>query len=196
MRRTEEVYRTESFQKLWTGKEEFDLVVAEGFNTRAFFSLAYRFRAPLVVVSSCALMPWTSYDAANPVSPAYIPVVLSANADRMNLAQRLGNACLLAFVSLWYELRFEVESERLKRRYLGADIPPLRQLGRNVSLVLVNTHFALNRPRPLVPNVVEVGGLYMKPSRPLPSVSTSTHEPRFSFYSPLFRGQREGAFHG
>lgn len=40
---------------------------------------------------------------------------------------------------------------------------------RNVSLVLVNTHFTSSGPRPLLPNLVEVGGLQVKPEpAPLP----------------------------
>jgi glucuronosyltransferase len=40
---------------------------------------------------------------------------------------------------------------------------------RNVSLVLLNTHFSSTRPRPYVPNMIEVGGLQVKPEpSPLP----------------------------
>jgi len=43
---------------------------------------------------------------------------------------------------------------------------------RNVSLVLVNTHFTSSGPRPLLPNLVEVGGLQVKPKPdPLPEVT-------------------------
>jgi UDP:flavonoid glycosyltransferase YjiC (YdhE family) len=40
---------------------------------------------------------------------------------------------------------------------------------RNVSLLLLNTHFSTTQPRPYLPNVIEVGGLQVKPNpSPLP----------------------------
>ena len=51
------------------------------------------------------------------------------------------------------------------------EYPPLDELKRNVSLVLLNEHFTQSVPRPYVPNMIEVGGLQIKdkPS-PLPEV--------------------------
>ena len=37
-------------------------------------------------------------------------------------------------------------------------------------LFLINTHFALDFPRPLPPNVIPVGGLTTKPAQPLSEV--------------------------
>jgi hypothetical protein len=34
----------------------------------------------------------------------------------------------------------------------------------------LNTHFSMNQPRPLVPQIVEVGGLHLSPPAPLPQV--------------------------
>jgi len=35
--------------------------------------------------------------------------------------------------------------------------------------MLVNQHFSLSGPKPLPPNIIEVGGVHIKPSKPLPS---------------------------
>jgi glucuronosyltransferase len=39
---------------------------------------------------------------------------------------------------------------------------------KNASLVLSNSHFTLNYPRPLLPEVIDVGGMHCRPSKPLP----------------------------
>lgn len=49
-------------------------------------------------------------------------------------------------------------------------MPDLDVLAYNTSLQLVNSHFSVNNARPLVPNVVEVGGLHVGEPRPLSKV--------------------------
>lgn len=47
--------------------------------------------------------------------------------------------------------------------------PSLDDAMKNVNLVLLNSHFSLNYPRPYVPNMVEVGGLHInRVPNPLP----------------------------
>jgi len=48
--------------------------------------------------------------------------------------------------------------------------PPLTELLRKTSLLLVNNHFSLNYPKPLMPNVIEVGGMHLRPPKELPEV--------------------------
>ena len=42
------------------------------------------------------------------------------------------------------------------------NLPPLSDLLKNISLVLVDNHVSLSYPRPYLPNVVEFGGLTVK----------------------------------
>lgn len=60
------------------------------------------------------------------------------------------------------------DNERMRKRF-GSDIPDLRDLADNTSLIFVNQHFSFSGPRPLPPNVVEIGGIHIEQSRnPLP----------------------------
>lgn len=54
------------------------------------------------------------------------------------------------------------------QRFLGDPMVSLAEVEKNVSLVLVNSHYSLGHPRPLSPNVVEVGAMHCRPARPLP----------------------------
>lgn len=40
----------------------------------------------------------------------------------------------------------------------------------DISLLLVNTHYTMGYPRPFLPNIIEVAGMHMKPTKPLPQV--------------------------
>lgn len=53
------------------------------------------------------------------------------------------------------------------QRFLGDPTVSLSELEKNVSLVLVNSHYSLGQPRPLMPNVVEVGAMHCRPAQPL-----------------------------
>ncbi|XP_064112825.1 UDP-glycosyltransferase UGT5-like isoform X5 [Macrobrachium nipponense] len=48
------------------------------------------------------------------------------------------------------------------------DLPPLLELERNQSLVLMNSHFSTDLTVPLLPFQVEVGGMHCRPAKPLP----------------------------
>ncbi|MDK2413414.1 hypothetical protein QHH03_30455, partial [Aphanizomenon sp. 202] len=53
------------------------------------------------------------------------------------------------------------------QRFLGDPTVSLSEVEKNVSLVLVNSHYSLGHPRPLLPNVVEVGAMHCRPARAL-----------------------------
>jgi glucuronosyltransferase len=48
------------------------------------------------------------------------------------------------------------------KEFFGPDTPPVAELIKNTSLVILNTHFSLNFPRSFVPAVVEAGGMQIK----------------------------------
>ena len=51
------------------------------------------------------------------------------------------------------------------------DLPPLLEIERNQSLTLMNTHFSIDIPMPLLPSQVEVGAMHCRPAKPLPQAS-------------------------
>lgn len=59
------------------------------------------------------------------------------------------------------------------RKYFGVDLPFLDDIIKNTSLILVNHHFSLAFPRPLLPNVIEIGGHHIRSPKPLPAVIIS-----------------------
>lgn len=47
--------------------------------------------------------------------------------------------------------------------------PSLEELGRNVSVMLQNSHSPLAFVKPNVPGIIDVGGIHIKPPNPLPA---------------------------
>lgn len=64
-----------------------------------------------------------------------------------------------------------------RKKLFSFNFPPDRyrsydEMLNNVSLVLVNSHFSSGHPLPQLPNMVEIGGIQVKPQpAPLPEVS-------------------------
>ena len=57
--------------------------------------------------------------------------------------------------------------EGVVQRFLGDPSVSLKEVEKNVSLVLVNSHYSFGSPRPLLPNVVEVGAMHCRPPTPI-----------------------------
>jgi glucuronosyltransferase len=91
----------------------------------------------------------------------------------MSFGERLVNAVYQKGVQWAYHFFMDIPSERIARRYFGDSLPPLADIARNTSLLLLNTHFSMNQPRPFVPQIVEVGGLHLSLPKPLPEVVSS-----------------------
>lgn len=53
-------------------------------------------------------------------------------------------------------------------KYFPIDIPPVKELMSNVQLIFTSTHSAMGFETPRVPTVVEIGGLHIKSTNPLP----------------------------
>jgi UDP-glucoronosyl and UDP-glucosyl transferase len=55
-------------------------------------------------------------------------------------------------------------------KHLGADVPHVNEITKNVSFILQNTHFSVSYPRAHMPNVAEIGCIHCKAANPLPTV--------------------------
>jgi glucuronosyltransferase len=131
---------------------------------------AYKFKAISIGFSTSVLMPWANDRLGNPDNPSYIPNVFTPFSSQMNFVQRTVNAVTTVLYKAVYFFMSDSPAQKLVRQYFGQDTPDLAELARNMSLVLVNTHFSLNSPRPLVPGVVEIGGIHIPRQKPLPQV--------------------------
>lgn len=175
-----------SVKKLIRSDEEFDVVVNEVFHTDCFLPFAYKFKAISIGVSSSVLMPWANNRFGNPDNPSYIPNIFTSYSDHMNFIERIANAITSVLYKMMYHFFSDSPSQQLVREHFGQDVPDLAELAMNTSLLLVNSHFSLNAPRPLVPSVVEIGGLHIPKPKPLPQVRKGLLFPMFSNISLYF----------
>ncbi|XP_034232816.1 UDP-glucuronosyltransferase 2B30-like isoform X2 [Thrips palmi] len=147
----------------------FDLIINENFNTNCFLGLVHRFRpAPYIAMSSCAPFSWDYHRLGNPYHAATMPNTFLWFSDEMSFPERVINTVYSAAIRAYMTLVWDPAAQRVAEKHVGPGVPPLADLAYNMSLMLSNTHPALNRPKPLVPGVVEIGGLHIGQPQPLP----------------------------
>ncbi|CAH2232697.1 jg5322 [Pararge aegeria aegeria] len=144
-------------------KEEYDVVLVENFNSDCMFGLLHMHgvKAPVIGLSSCVLMPWSAERMGVSDNPSYVPVVATALTPTMTLLERMENTFWRTYFKLWFRYSVQAEEQALIEKAFGRHIPAFANLGRNISLMLVNTYHALNGATPHVPGLVEVGGMHL-----------------------------------
>jgi len=157
------------FQSIY--KESFDVVLLSATFNNCFDGLVHKFRAPLVLVSSFPATAIIVGFTGLRTPPSFVPSPWIAFTDRMTFSQRFTNFLMEWLFELMYLKVMPGDNEKIYRKYLGEDTPGMLEIERNVSLILSNSHIAVNSIRPGMPDIVEVGGLHLRPPKPLPKVS-------------------------
>lgn len=158
-----------TFQKfLKTRGEKYDVVIFEYFAVDCFLGVISKINAPIIGLSSSTLMPWVAERMGNPSNTAYVPNNLLAFSDKMSFWQRMENTVISIGHKLLFQFYKLPRDKKLARKYIGKKGSKLEKFLYNSSLLLSNTHFSLNLPRPLVPNVIEIGGIHIEKPHPLP----------------------------
>ncbi|XP_065088070.1 UDP-glycosyltransferase UGT5-like [Ochlerotatus camptorhynchus] len=150
-------------QELLKSDATFDLLILDQVLSDSLLGLANHYGVPAIVYSSTATNKFTNEMVANPHNPAYNPISSLGYSDRMSFDQRLWNT----FVSISEQFNFKYlylpsQEAVYQRHFSKKNLPPLLDVIHNVSLVLINSHPLINYPRPVVPSMIEIGGLHLR----------------------------------
>jgi glucuronosyltransferase len=164
--------------------ETFDLVIIEAFVTDCFLGFAHKFNAPVVQVCSFGGAAWMGDFVGNPNPYSYVPDGLSHYGDRMTFWERLSNTIIGEFGRMGRKYYSLPKQDAIARKYFNYtdELPSISELEKSTVLLLVNSHFSLSYPKPLMPNMVQVGGMHIKPPQELPSVRSVNIYIQFFFF--------------
>lgn len=151
--------------------EKFDLVITEIFGSDCSVGFAWHFNAPLISVISSRSLPWVQSRVGSPVNPSYMRQVHVDYSLPMTFWQRLKNTAYYLYFSIFYDLFHNGPvTEQMSRNFFGPRVPSVKDIVQNTSLVFVNSHFTIESAYPATPNLIEIGGIHIKPTNPLPAV--------------------------
>lgn len=174
----EYLLKCQTLQDLMYTEEKYDLLITEAFCSDALLPFAHVLDTPFILFSSLPMLPWLSDRVGNIDNPSYIPFPFSdfpLTRDSTYL-HRLYNTAIYLMARGYHRFIWQPRTNQLAQKYFGADIPAVEEIAKRTSMIFSFSHFSMNSPRPLVPNVVEAGGIHIKPPRVLPQVRTAQHE--------------------
>lgn len=168
----ENLLKCDPLVKLRETKETYDLVITEAFASDALLPYVYKFQVPYILFSSLPVLPWASERVGNIDNPSYISFPFSdfPLVGEITFLKRLYSTAVYVAAKAYHKIYWEPKANELARKYFGEGIPPVQDIAERTSLILTFSHFSMTAARPLVPNVVEVGGIHLKPPSPLPKV--------------------------
>ncbi|XP_064410286.1 UDP-glucuronosyltransferase 3A1-like isoform X2 [Latimeria chalumnae] len=144
--------------------EKFDIALLDAFNPCSFL-IAERLGLHFVAVFPGAF--FGSQQRGIPSPPSYVPVYRSLLSDHMNFWERLKN-CVMFLSSFVEEQQVQARFEYVIQKHFPAESRPLlSELYMKPELWVYNTDFTLEFARPLLPNIVVIGGLLSKPPKPV-----------------------------
>ncbi|XP_043930979.1 UDP-glucuronosyltransferase 1A1-like isoform X1 [Protopterus annectens] len=145
-------------------KENFDILLTDPFSPCGSI-LAHYLSVPFMHflrATPCGL----EYRATQcPNIPSYIPTILSGLSDRMTFFQRVLNVFNALTEPLFCKAMYS-SFEDLAKKVLQQDIS-LQEVVSHAAIWLMRYDFVLENPRPLMPNMVLIGGINCKSSKSL-----------------------------
>ncbi|XP_015126427.1 UDP-glucuronosyltransferase 2B31 isoform X2 [Diachasma alloeum] len=141
--------------------KNFDLIIIASFYMDSLYYLSDLLDAPLIVITSLPGFASHYFEMGIPTLPACFPDVTLAYAGKMNFWQRINN--LFHIIHQYYGYHYGSSSlqEGVLRKHFGDNVPRIEDLRLRISIMFLNTHPLLHYPRPMNPNVVQIGGFRM-----------------------------------
>jgi glucuronosyltransferase len=103
---------------------------------------------------------------------SFVPhFVLSDFNDDMTFLERTYNLMFSMADALIRKFHYLPAMNQMAKKYFssfGSALPSVEELEKSISLILVNSHFSMIQPRPLMPGIINIGGAHIKPLKPLP----------------------------
>ncbi|GCB77674.1 hypothetical protein scyTo_0019312 [Scyliorhinus torazame] len=144
--------------------EGFDVVLADPYNA-AGGMLAHFLDIPIVLFGRWATTGDLHFNVA-PSPLSYVPVLNSYLTDRMMFLDRLKNVFVYGLTDFMSRFYISPRYNELCRRYLQSDIT-MEELYRKADIYLMKVDCIFEFPRPIMPNLVYIGGFQCRPGTPL-----------------------------
>ncbi|XP_051877213.1 UDP-glucuronosyltransferase 1A1-like [Pristis pectinata] len=157
------LFNAELMQEL--AEEKFDALLTDPFSPCGVIIAEY---LSLPTVNLLRGIPCgLEYSATKCPRPlSFVPRTFTGNTDRMTFLQRVGNLMISFLDPLICHFVYS-SFEELATRFLQRDVSLVQLLGQS-SIWLLRYDFILEYPRPLMPNMVLVGGVNCNERKPLP----------------------------
>lgn len=167
---SESTLSSPKMQKLIKENRHFDLCIVEVWYI-ALYGVKDVYNCSLVLMST-VLGTLNNYEAfGNPTHPVLYPENNAPYAKDLDFFKRL----YVTFFHVYqkYFLDSHPMHDKLVENYLKKNIRSVNEIEKDTDLLIVNGHPLISGIRPLVPNIIHMHNLHIKPPKTLPHVSFS-----------------------
>lgn len=146
----------------WVNSQKFDLVVIDALFNDCGYGLAHKWNAKTMVFTTTHVFDWYPDVFGFPDESATLPSIIFASDLPLGFFTRVKASLSYLYVYFSREYRSIYAIDGMLRVKLNQpDMPPVSDLVRNTSIVLLNTHFSEEFSRSLPPFFVSVGGMHV-----------------------------------
>ncbi|KAF2886213.1 hypothetical protein ILUMI_19960 [Ignelater luminosus] len=163
-----ELKDTEVQKLIKNENEHFDVALIETiFPGMALF--AERFKCPLIQIFSLDGPTYSYYLFGNPVHPVLNPDFMLPFSGKLTFIERLFSTAYFCFTLFYNKYRLRPSQQAAAEKHFGGNYPDIEEILQGSSLMFVNTDNVFHSMRPLLPNVIQIGGgTHLSASKPLP----------------------------
>lgn len=136
-----------------------------------FLPIAHKKQVPFGYLSPASNFPIGQEAMGNRHPMSFVPFPMFPFTDRMAFFERVLNVLGASFSAVLQHIA-DRNADLVAREFFGPGIPSVAELRTNASLAIINTGLGLTEPTPVMPGVVEAGGMHCGPARPLSKVIT------------------------
>lgn len=153
-------------------KSQFDLIINEDFFQEFSYVFAQKYKSPVVTVDTTTMFSHIGDFMGNPIPSTYAThEAFMSNIE--TLSGKINNVLLTTFDRLARKYYYLPMVDELIKEYFSCWnilLPKTREMENQVSLVLINSHYSFDTIIPLVPSVVQIGGIHIQQPKPLDEV--------------------------
>lgn len=158
------VRNSQELQWLLKSSQHFDVILVESIYSRELIGLGQHFNAPVISISSMMCTPEMTGSSAMPTLPSFVRTVLGRYSDNMGFMQRLHNLMIYTLMNVGPQLmNVNANIQKSYEIMFQNTDHSLDEVTRNVSLILLNSYPSFTASIPLLPNMIECGGLAIRP---------------------------------
>jgi len=151
-------------------KQTFDVIVVDIMLNYCVLGVLDYYKAPSIFVTTMVAPNYITELIGNRLPSSFVPNPFLEFTHKMTFTERTINFLFDEFCTIMGKLVWLPKFEKHYIDKLGINTT-VTEISKNVSMIFMNSHFTLTYPRPLLPDVVEIGGMHARPAKPLPKVN-------------------------
>ena len=131
------------------------------FGATCYLGLGHFLKVPVIGTLSFLEPAWIANSIGNPLCTSFFPSSIMDIEKITTFSNRLKNALYKFLSIIIFNFLTENPQTEAMRKYVSPEMPSIREVEKNIALLLTNTHHSFFGVRPTTPAHIEVGGLHI-----------------------------------